>query len=409
MTSSPSISRPRNITNLTDDEFFDYGPSFSPDAAFLVYNARISGNQKLFRLDVDTKKKTQLTFGTNDETAAQFFDPQTLLFSSTATDPAVPLDPETAKNGNVYNIWTLDLRNGELSQYTDALGGNLSPIVLNDAAGQPDDVRHATTRATGASTRSNGKSRSTRRPPRISARPGRSSTSRRRSRTRSSRRTAAEEVVREDVPRRPAPVNVGVTNNGDVFGGTEIGFGDVLGDKQFNLFASSIAQYRTLSLSYVNLGRRFQYALQGYSQTQFFYGQLENVFYDPTLAPLIGRERPPPPARCAAAARSASTRSTASAAWNSPAGWSTSASSQRPALRGSAQQFQQQNRQAGLPQRHDAALQRGVRSGNHGFPRVRAAVGQHDALRVPSAARRRLRRPGRADRDRAGRDQVLRR
>ena len=70
------------------------------------------------------------------------------------------------------------------------------------------------------------------------------------------------------------PVNVGVTNNGDVFGGTQISFGDVLGDKQFNLFAASISQYRTLSLSYVNLSRRFQFALQGYSQTQFFYGQL---------------------------------------------------------------------------------------------------------------------------------------
>src|SRR6185369_9596637 len=42
--------------------------------------------------------------------------------------------------------------------------------------------------------------------------------------------------------------------------------------------------------SYVNLGRRFQYALQGYSQTQFFYGQLEGVFYDPSLAPLISRD-----------------------------------------------------------------------------------------------------------------------
>ena len=30
-----------------------------------------------------------------------------------------------------------------------------------------------------------------------------------------------------------------------------------------------------MSLSYMNLERRFQWALQGYSQTQFFYGQLE--------------------------------------------------------------------------------------------------------------------------------------
>ncbi len=86
------------------------------------------------------------------------------------------------------------------------------------------------------------------------------------------------------------PVNVGVTSNGDIFGGTQVSFGDVLGDKQINLYAASISQYRTLALSYVNLGRRFQYALQGYSQTQFFYGQLGGVFYDPSYAPFIDRD-----------------------------------------------------------------------------------------------------------------------
>jgi len=85
------------------------------------------------------------------------------------------------------------------------------------------------------------------------------------------------------------PVNVGVTNSGDVFGGTQVSFGDVLGDKQVNLFAASISQYRTLSLSYTDLSRRFQFALQGYSQTQFFYGQ-GNLFYDPAFAPFLSRD-----------------------------------------------------------------------------------------------------------------------
>ena len=64
----------------------------------------------------------------------------------------------------------------------------------------------------------------------------------------------------------------------------------MLGDKQFNLYAASISQYRTLSFSYLNLSRRFNYALQGFSQTQFFYGQLENVFYDPSFSGLIDRD-----------------------------------------------------------------------------------------------------------------------
>ena len=56
----------QEVVNLTNDDFFDYGPMYSLDGKYIVYNARVSGNQKLFRLDLDTKKKTQLTFGTHD-------------------------------------------------------------------------------------------------------------------------------------------------------------------------------------------------------------------------------------------------------------------------------------------------------------------------------------------------------
>src|SRR5262245_38540756 len=279
------------IVNLTTDDFFDYGPSYSPDSKFIVYTARVSGNLKLFRIDLDTKQKKQLSFGTNDETPAQFIDEHTLVFSSTATDPSVALDPEVAKNGNIYNLWTLDLNNGELKQYTDALGGVFSPIVLKDAATankiafisyyKGDFSVHTLERKepihTAASSDFGAPG------PIIDFQAPLQHTL---VAANSRRKKSFEKMFLEGRP----PVNVGVTNNGDVFGGTEISFGDVLGDKQVNLFASSIAQYRTLSLSYVNLGRRFQYALQGYSQTQFFYGQLEGVFYDPSLAPLISRD-----------------------------------------------------------------------------------------------------------------------
>ena len=44
------------------------------------------------------------------------------------------------------------------------------------------------------------------------------------------------------------PVSLGVTSSGDIFGGTAVTFGDVLGDKQFNFYFASISQYRTFSL-----------------------------------------------------------------------------------------------------------------------------------------------------------------
>jgi hypothetical protein len=280
----------QQLVNLTTDDFFDYGPIYAADGKSLVYNARVSGNQKLFRLDLDTKKKTQLTFGTNDETGAQFYDDHTLVFGSTATDPAVPLDPEVARNGNIYNIWTLDLRIGDLRLYTDTLGATLSPIALNDNGAnrigfvtyyKGDYGLHILERREPLHTAASADFGAP--GPIIDFQAPLSHTL---VTSNERKKRPFEKMFLEGRP----PLNVGVTNNGDVFGGTQISFGDVLGDKQVNLFAASIAQYRTLSLSYVNLGRRFQYALQGFSQTQFFYGQLQGVFYDPSLAPFVSRD-----------------------------------------------------------------------------------------------------------------------
>ena len=278
------------VTNLTEDSFGDRAPSYSPDGKFIVYTARVSGNEKLFRLDLDTRKKTQITFGTQDETGVQFIDDHTLVFGSTATDPAVPLEPEVARNGNILNIWTLDLGTGELRQYTDAVGGNWSPIVLNE--GKTNRIAFVSYFKNEYSIRT-----LERKEPLHTAAsadfggPGpiidfQAPLQHTLVASNQRKKKTFEKMYLEGRP----PVNVGVTNNGDIFGGTQVSFGDVLGDKQVNFFAASISQYRTLSLSYVDLSRRFQWALQGYSQTQFFYGQLGGYFYDPSIAPLLSRD-----------------------------------------------------------------------------------------------------------------------
>jgi hypothetical protein len=278
------------ITNLTKDAFADFGPTWSPDGRFLVYVARISGFEKLFRLDVDTGVKTQITFGTHDDSAAQFLDPNTLVFSSTATDPAQPLDPEVAKNGNIYNIWTLNLKNGELRQYTDALGGNLSPVVLRNDAGQPvvgfisyyktEWELHVLDRrdpvATVASSDFGAPG------PIIDFQAPLSHTL---VRDKVKKKGRYENMFLDGRP----PVAVGVTSGGNVFGGTSVTLSDVLGDQQFNFYAASVSQYRTLSFSYTNLSRRLNWAVQGYSQTTFYYGQ-STVFYDPVYAGLVDRD-----------------------------------------------------------------------------------------------------------------------
>ena len=270
-----------DLTNLTEDDFADYAPTFSPDGSYVVYLARISGNNKLFKLDLETKEKTQLTFGTFSEAAAQFLDDHTLVFSSTATDPLAPVDPDVAANGDIFNVWTLDLNNGELRQFTDTATGNVSTIVLPGE----DETRiafvtyfkgeygvHTIVRDeplyTASTTDYGG--------------PGSnidfqaplthtviSANTRRKGRF--------EKMFLDGAP----PVNIGVSNSGDFLGGTAITFSDVLGDQSFSVYAYSISQYRTLSASYMNLSGRLQFALQGFSQESFFFGTAG--FYSPAL------------------------------------------------------------------------------------------------------------------------------
>ena len=279
------------ITNVTKDAFADSAPTWAPDGRSIVYNARVSGNEKLFRVDLATGQKTQLTFGTHDDASAQFLDADTLIFPSTATDPAQPVDPDVARNGQIYNVWSLNLKNGELRQFTDAVSGNLYTAVLKDGTAFPKvamvtyykgeyelhllDRRDPIVTAASSDFGAPG--------PIIDFQAPLSHTL---IADKKAKKGKFEKMFMDGRP----PVNVGVTSGGDVFGGSAVTFSDVLGDQQFSLYAASISQYRTLSFSYLNLAHRFNYALQGYSQTQFFYGDLQNVFYAPEYAGFIDRD-----------------------------------------------------------------------------------------------------------------------
>ena len=280
----------KEVVNLTKDKFASYAPTWAPDGKSLVYLVRVSGNEKIFRMNADGTAKTQLTFGTHDDGGPQFLDDSTLVFSSTAVNPAEPIDPEVAKNGQIYNLWTLNLKNGELKQYTDALAGNLCPVVLHDGAASKVafvtylkgdyglhilERKEEITKVASADFGSPG--------PIVDFQAPLSHTL---IADNKKKKGKFEKLFLEGRP----PVALGVTSGGDVFGGTQIAFTDVLGDQNFNLFVSSVSQYRTISGTWVNQEKRLQWALQGYSQSQFYYGQLEGVFYDPYYSQYIDRD-----------------------------------------------------------------------------------------------------------------------
>ncbi|MEW6322291.1 MAG: hypothetical protein AB1635_14525 [Acidobacteriota bacterium] len=278
------------IRALTTDGFAQYAPTWSPDGRFLVYLARVSGNDKLFRIDADGSNARQITFGTHDDGGAQFLTATTLVFPSTAVNPLVPIDPDLARNGQIYNLWTLDLETRELRQLTDAVTGNLSPVVVRDGPTarvafvsylkgdyglhlleRQEPVAAATADDFGAPG------------PIVDFQAPMPHTL---VQDNARRKGRFEKMYLEGRP----PVALGITSGGDLFGGTALTFTDVLGDQQFSLVATSVSQYRSISASWLNLEKRLTWAVQGYSQTQFFFGQAGGVFFDPAFSGLISRD-----------------------------------------------------------------------------------------------------------------------
>jgi outer membrane protein assembly factor BamA len=76
------------------------------------------------------------------------------------------------------------------------------------------------------------------------------------------------------------PIDLGVTSGGDFFGGTQVALTDIMQDHTFLLTILSVRGYRIYEGQYVNLSRRFQYGIQGFDRTFFYYP----TYYIPTFS-----------------------------------------------------------------------------------------------------------------------------
>jgi hypothetical protein len=246
--------------NLTQDSFGDKYPQISPDGNLVVYNRRVSGKEKIYTFPLaNPARKTQLTFGVFDDIAPIFSDDGKRIFYSSSEDD------------DILNLRSLDLTTGVIKQYTDVLGGNLSPSPLrgkgnervafisyfkgkyqlhaietheamkeveqevlvaeSDILDFEPDVRHQVI-------------------------------------TENKRKKGMfEGLMFEGRP----PLTVGVSSSGDFFGGTQAVLVDVLSDKVFVVTAQSLREFRGYNVTYMNMSRRLQYGLSGFDDTVFFY------------------------------------------------------------------------------------------------------------------------------------------
>jgi len=248
------------VTNLTKDDYADNNPQISPDGKLVVYERRISGNNKLYAFPLaDPSHKTQLTFGPFDDEAPIFSSDGNKLYYASDEDDDIP------------NLRSLDLRTGAIAQYTDVFGGAMAPAPLKTPRG--DRLAFITyykgefklhTKDTAEPIKEVDQEVQAAAEGLVDFQPD-----------------VPHEVVPENKRRKKLfeglylegrpPINIGVTSSGNFYGGTSILLTDVLGDQQFAFTVLSVSSYRVYDGRYTNLASRLHYGINFYDQTYFFY------------------------------------------------------------------------------------------------------------------------------------------
>lgn len=256
------------VVNLTRDALFEKAPAVSPDGQLVAYTLRVGTFDKLFLSPIDhLGQKTQLTFGEGNTICPAFSpDSKEVYFSGDVRE--------------AINIYSVNLTTGELRRFTDVRTGNFFPVPHPR---QPDRILFASFNKGAYQIFSATLSGliedrlAFTRPSQVDDQPFRPAV----------RPAIDSEKIRpyrgmEDlyVSGRP-PVDVVVSTDGSIYGGTAISFGDLLGDHNFYALLFQARGYRSYYFAYLNQKRRLQFMPSLFEYTFFYY--LPYAYYDPAL------------------------------------------------------------------------------------------------------------------------------
>ena len=253
--------------NLTNDPFFDANPRISPDGTLVVYNRRVSGNYKVVMFPLgNPSRRIDLTYGPFADMSPYFSSDGSAVFYSSNEDDGI------------YNLRSIDIKTGVIRQFTNTMGGNMAPAPLKTSLGDrvgfisyfkgayqlytldPGEHTAEVEQASSAPTEV------------VDFQPD-----------------VTHQVVAENKRRkrlfeglylegRP-PLNVGVTSNGDFFGGSQVALTDVLGDQSFLFTVASVRDYRNYSGQYTNLSSRWNWGVLASDFTRYYFPSLYSYSY----------------------------------------------------------------------------------------------------------------------------------
>jgi len=262
------------IVNLTNDDLFEKAPAISPNGQQIAYTIRLKAYDKLFLSPIDDlKDKTQLTFGRGHTISPEFnASGEEIFFSGDAR--------------GAYNIYSLNLKTGELKRYTDVRTGNFFPLPhpqnpkkiiflsFNKGAFQifgPEDLEPTVEKTIVFA----------KRPPEYKFKKYEPIISVEINPNKIKSYTGIGKLYLTSRP----PVDAIVATDGSIYGGSAIVFSDLLADHTFYLMAYQVQSFRSYYFSYINQRNRLQFSTSAFQYTFYYYPDF--YYYDPALYSLL--------------------------------------------------------------------------------------------------------------------------
>jgi len=252
----------RTVTPLTQDDAYDFAPTFSPDGQWIYYSAVQGTNAKIFRFHPGVpESREQITYGEwDDEDPAVSPDGKRLFFTSN-------------RDGGIYNIYSVNLDNGETSLYTNVVGGCFSPAVLFARDGSERLVFSAYYKR-GFTLYVTDAKKPFRKLAELNPAPS----------------PAGPQAIApfepsiqvavdpEKIQRKPsrklyledAQILVGVASDQTFLSNTILVFGDNLGDRRFVALLQSVSSFTDFRFAYTDMSQRTQKGIEAYDQRLYY-------------------------------------------------------------------------------------------------------------------------------------------
>jgi hypothetical protein len=262
----------RTITNLTDDDAYDFGPVFSPDGKWIYYSSVRGTRSKIFRFHPETpESREQITYGDwNDDDPALSPDGKRLFFTSD-------------RDAGINNIYSINLETGETFLHTNVFAGAFCPTVFIGKdnteklvfsayykrrftlyiADSKKPVQKLNELAPAASP--TGPQGYVPYQPAIEVAIDKEKVT-----SRPSRKLQLED----------ASINAGVNTDQTFVSNTILVFGDNLGDRRFVAAVQSLSSYTNIFLQYVDLSKRLQKGIALFDDRQYYIGIDNSLGFD---------------------------------------------------------------------------------------------------------------------------------